>query len=331
MKVLINRSDAIGDTVLTLPMAEAIKKKFPQAHVSFVVKTLTMPLFHQNPFVDELLDIEDPELRKKIKEAKFDAYLYVGGSHRPSFYSFLAGVPLRTGLKSKWPSYLFLNNGFRQRRSQALKHETEYNFELLSSLNITSKELFTGPKLYPSKEEIKQKLIILHPGMTGHTLNWPMKNYAALISLLIKKFGDEYQYMISHTPSDQKYVEVVQSHLSEEVKKKVELFDGSKKGLLDFIQRVNRASLFIGPSTGTTHIANALGVKVMAFYSPIKTQSAKRWGPFYQDENVTQLLVPNVQCEAVRDCMQKSCPNYECMGKVSPQVAFEKACFLLKS
>ena len=37
-KIIINRSDAIGDLVLTLPMAVWIKRHFPHAKVGFIVR-----------------------------------------------------------------------------------------------------------------------------------------------------------------------------------------------------------------------------------------------------------------------------------------------------
>ena len=329
MRILINRSDAIGDTILTLPMAEVLKNKYEKSSVVFVTQKLTKPLFNNNPHVDEIWDIDDPSLGKKIKSFGFDVYIYVGGSHKPSYYAFINRIKLRAGLKSKWPSYLFLNRGLRQKRSQVKYHERDYNLMLLEELGISFEESSPGPKIYLDSEINKENTIIVHPGMTGHTLNWPIRSYSELLRKIILKYKPKYKVLVSYTQSDLKYIEELKHYLSKEDLKEIYFYDGGQKGLCDFIHKVKMASLFIGPSTGTTHIANTVGTKVLTFYSPIKTQSEKRWGPFYRAKNMTQLLVPDVYCEASSECLQKSCPSYECMGKVSVDLAFEKVCQLL--
>ncbi|MFZ8933865.1 MAG: glycosyltransferase family 9 protein [Bacteriovoracaceae bacterium] len=331
MRVLINRSDAIGDTILTIPMAEVIKNHSDSSKVVFITKALTKPLFKNNPYVDDVWDINDSELRKKINTYGFDAYIYVGGSHRPSLYSFLSRIKLRAGLKSKWPSYLFLNKANRQKRSQIKNHELAYNLLLLEQLGITFSSDHPGPKLYLDDNIKKENTIIVHPGMTGHTLNWPLKNYAMLLKKIMNQYGARYNVLVSYTQSDIEHVNGVKQYLGQEDINKICFYDGGHKGLWEFIQKVKKASLFIGPSTGTTHIANTVGTKVLTFYSPIKSQSEKRWGPFYRTKNMTELLVPEVHCEATSKCLQNSCPSYECMGKISVDMAFEKVCQLLEN
>ena len=53
MKVVINRSDAIGDTLLTLPMAKKLKKHFPDCHITFIISPKTVPIFETNPIVED--------------------------------------------------------------------------------------------------------------------------------------------------------------------------------------------------------------------------------------------------------------------------------------
>ena len=53
MKVVINRTDAIGDTILTLPMAKKLKDHFTNCYVIFVITPKTEPIFESNTIVDE--------------------------------------------------------------------------------------------------------------------------------------------------------------------------------------------------------------------------------------------------------------------------------------
>lgn len=57
-KIIISRTDNIGDVVLTLPMAGTFKSKFPGSKIYFIGKTYTAPVIISSQFVDEFIDRE---------------------------------------------------------------------------------------------------------------------------------------------------------------------------------------------------------------------------------------------------------------------------------
>ena len=66
------------------------------------------------------------------------------------------------------------------------------------------------------------------------------------------------------------------------------------------------SSFFVGPSTGTLHIANSLDIPHIGIYSPIKVQSAKRWGPFPKKNKKQGVFTPDIIDESDKlsaDCM----------------------------
>lgn len=331
MKFVINRSDAIGDLILTTPMAQAIKENFPKAFISFIISPKCQDILKNHPFVDEVI-VLDPKatflkkvslLFKKIKGADF--YFFVGGSSLPNLIATLAFVPFRGGIKSRWPTFFLLNRGVRQRRSEVKKHEVEYNLDLLSPLKIANKEY--SPKIHlkniPNNPFTKE-FIVVHPGMTGHTLNWPTEYYAHFIEKMEKNFPNRFLYVISYTPSDEPYLKDVRSlNLGD----KIFFLDGSKEGLTNYMGILSHASLFLGPATGTTHIANSLGIKQIAIYSPIKVQSAFRWSPFEVENSL--VLAPKVNCPEKVHCRGESCPEFECMRKIDVNKVIEAAKVLL--
>jgi ADP-heptose:LPS heptosyltransferase len=364
MKVVINRTDAIGDTILTLPMAKKLKDHFTNCYVIFVISPKTEPIFESNTIVDEYWVYDEKvsklksffSLREKFQKNKVGHYFHVGGSHIPSLAALSAGVGFRGGLLTKWPSFFMLNKGTRQRRSLVEMHESEYNINLLHPLGVnyhyTEKEK-CGPAVFLSEEEkdkaflsfkadvekegiaLKDDIVFLHPGMTGHTLNWSSKNYARLILKIEKAFPDRYLYVLSFTPSDKMYIKGVNEQLGQKsysfLKEKIFYFNGALQGLRHYMGVLSKAALFVGPSTGTTHLANIMGIKVVAIYSPIKVQSSLRWGPFYRDDEKVQVVVPDVVCGEKFECAGSSCLYYECMGKVETDEVFESVRKLLLS
>ncbi len=58
MKILIIRLSSLGDLVLTLPVYENLKKIFPEAKITLLVKKEFVPLFENNPYLDEIIPFE---------------------------------------------------------------------------------------------------------------------------------------------------------------------------------------------------------------------------------------------------------------------------------
>ena len=332
MNILINRTDAIGDTILTMPLAQLFKESIPNCSVYFLVHPRVTDLFINQTWIDGVWtwDKKLPlisrlkKLKEDLKNNKINYYVYVGGDHWPSFLSFCLRVAWRGGIKSRLPSFLWLNHGVRQRRSEALFHETEYNFTLISELlkkqqinleslrpiQLTAEEKFQGNNFLTQflKSSFKN-IVIIHPGMTGHTLNWPIENYAQLILDLAKSLLKDDFILLSFTPSDEVlYINPLRAILAQHqeiLKYKVIFFDGSQMGLRHSLKVFSQAKLFIGPSTGTVHMASCLGVTTIALYSPIRVQSAKRWAPLNHNSESVIFAPSPVVDDAQRSIMKQ--------------------------
>jgi ADP-heptose:LPS heptosyltransferase len=107
--------------------------------------------------------------------------------------------------------------------------------------------------------------------------------------------------------------------------KRLYYFNGQKNGLRNYIGIRQNAALFVGPSTGPTHIAAVLGVPTVTLFSPIKVQSSLRWGPLSKNQDKIKVLVPDVICGEVNNCALKACPYYECMGKIEVEDVVNQA------
>lgn len=363
MRVLINRSDAIGDSILTSGMAKMIKDKFPEAKITFLIAAKSADVFKNHPYIDDVkiyhrnarFYLKIREIIKVFSEVKPTHYFFVGGGFLPNFVAWLTVTPFRGGLKSRWHTYLFLNKGMRQKRSMVSMHESEYNLNLLSPMgidyNFQDKEKYSPDIVLTEEEKIEsmnvfnadlksaekdfgKKMIFIHPGMTGHTLNWSSRNYGRLILKLEQKFPDKFLFVVSHTPSDHLYLQGMKDILDKPenafLQKRIYYFNGVKHGLRQYMGVLSHASLFVGPSTGTTHIASVLGVPVVGLYSPIKVQSALRWAPVTKNPDKIKILVPDVICGEVKKCAERECPYYECMGKIEVEDVVKQATAIME-
>lgn len=330
-KILIARTDRIGDVVLSLPMAELIKKKYPDAKVSYFIRSYTSPLITGNPFIDEVVVAEESEGKmcfkenlRKIKSKNFDTCVIVNPTLKISLLMFLAGIKYRIGTGYRWYSFLF-NKKIFEHRKYAEKHELEYNIDLLRKLDIEMKDLAGGINFYlhvdkKSSEKINSllsangfipgnKIVIIHPGSGGSSVDLPkarlielarmiceLKNVTVVITGSINELELCNEFQVSNS--------IV-----------------NLAGQLDLtllIALLNKANLFISNSTGPMHIAAALGVYVIGFFPKILSCSQKRWGPYTKKKTI---FSPTIDCS---NCTREQCEKLDCMNSIDIGKVFDE-------
>ena len=133
-RFLLIRTDLIGDTILNLPSVSALRKKYPEAFIVFLVQPYTAPLIEQYEGIDLLLTYESEgrhqgwpgimRLSGELEQLKIDAALLFYPRAELAFALFKAKIPLRIGTAYRWYSFLLTQSIFEHRK-ECLKHEAE--------------------------------------------------------------------------------------------------------------------------------------------------------------------------------------------------------------
>lgn len=279
-KALLIRLDKIGDLVLTLPADQQPALKDYDC-TWFISKGLGFVPEHAVP------PRRFMEWKKEFSWGQFFDFIKTVRSIKPdlsiAFQSpawvlialFLARVPLRVGVLSRWPSFLFLNRGVRQRRSQVLFHELEYN-HLLVHNGLSDNAPVTFPYLKLESQDrplpLEKPYVVIHPGMAGSALNWPREHYKNLI----EKISKDYRVAITGTAGDKFILDPLKTELLGA--ENVHWLDGKLNGA-ELLSLLDNAEALFAPSTGVIHLSASLGTPTYGVYSPIKVESVKRWGP----------------------------------------------------
>jgi heptosyltransferase-3 len=348
LRILVVRSDRIGDVILSTPVFEVIKRHYPNSKVTVMVQAAVAPLIRGLPSVDEVM-IFEPNGRHKgvggffrllrdVRIKRFRIAVVLQTRFSISFSIFLARIRYRVGPLSKIHSYLFFNRGVRQRRSQVEMHETDYNLQLLRKLgirvgtrNVPTSAIVTSEGREAARAYLSQQgwngkdpIVIIHPGMGGSALNWPEIHYADLIRALIK---DGRRVLITSGPLDRSQTEKVVELLGA-AREKIMIYGLEEKGEfrgIDFLAGLlDIASVVVAPSTGPLHVAVALRKPVVTFYPPVRVQSAIRWGPYIHDDSMASLLIPEVYCGEDFKCRGNMCNYFPCMKTVTVAQALEQ-------
>ena len=285
--VVLIRLDKIGDLICSLPVDQVIDAN--EYNVTWIVQKGMGQVVdlgaRQRKYYE--LDKNDPkssnqELAKILKEIKPDVAISFQAPWWVNFELFKARVPVRSGVRSQWHSFLFLNQGIRQKRSQAVQHELQYNLDLvLKALNLRpSREFLFFEIAKPSETNVLQQYnlkpegyIVVHPGMMGSALNWKQSQYIDYIhqQLLRRK-----KIVITGTPSDESYLTEIKAKYANHPEV---LILQSKLNMKELIQVLANSEFVVAPSTGVAHLAASVGARVLAIFSPIRVHHPRRWGP----------------------------------------------------
>lgn len=336
--ILIVRTDRIGDVVLSIPMAELVKKKYPDCKISYFIRNYTSELLIGNPFTDEVIIAEEESgeilLRKnldKIKSKHFDACIVVNPTFKIALLMFLAGIRNRIGTGYRWYSVLF-NHKVYEHRKYGDKHELEYNINLLEKIGIEPKKISEQFNFYLKIDESNSqkidsllsekgykagnKIIIVHPGSGGSSVDLPKEKLIELTKLL--SGIENISIIITGSKAESNLCKKF------EVDKSVINLSGDLNISL-LIALINRSDIFISNSTGPMHIAAALGVYVIGFFPKILACSEKRWGPYTEKKSIYN---PTIDCS---DCTRKQCEKLNCMNSIDIGRVFDETKSVLQN
>jgi ADP-heptose:LPS heptosyltransferase len=326
MKVLIIRTDRLGDTILASPTWQALKEDLPEARVTLLTRRPYIPLFESDPLLSAVLAFperdrqEIDELARQLSALRFDAVLALHVDRAAARLIRKVRTPVKIGPLSKiWTWFLF-NRPVRQRRSQSLLHEADYNGLLLQKFDIRYRPHRPRVHLPAHRAEGEAVLMerlfsdragdpfmVVHPGMGGSALNWPSKRYAGLVQMILSETNET--VLVTGTEADLPYLGSLLSQNNPRLISAV-----GKLDLVELALVLRRASLFVGPSTGPMHLATALDTPVVTLFSPVGVQRARRWGPYHARGTV---LTPPVDCRENYRCRLRRCRHHDCMDLIS--------------
>lgn len=347
-KVLIIRTDRIGDCVLSTPVIEAIYKLIPNVKIDILTTKYTYEIFEGNPYVNKVfIDNKDYsifsfkyfDLIKTLKAEKYDVCFILHLTFRDALTAFLANIKFRISPATK--IYQFLStNRILQKRSQCLMNEAEYNLDLIKqflnlNLEVPKPTLYFNEKdkefakryldtmlqkyyniTYNELKKSNKKLIMIHPGCGGSALNMSVEKY---INLFEKLNEQNYIIFLSTGPNELQ----IKNNILKILSYTPLHYTNENINLKQVFTIISECDLIIAPSTGIMHIASALDVPLVTLFCPIYVCQPKRWGPFKAKN--AEVLMPNVICNVksnilnekyCKKCIKNKCKFYNCMDKI---------------
>ncbi|MCM8784197.1 MAG: lipopolysaccharide heptosyltransferase II [Candidatus Omnitrophica bacterium] len=338
-RILVIRTDRIGDVVLSTPVIKNLRDSFPQSFLAMMVSSYTQEIVEGNPYLDEVIVydkrgkdrslLDTLKFITKIRKYRFDLALILHPTNRVHIISFLAGIPKRVGYKKKWG---FLNTKrIEEKKYLGEKHELDYNLDLLNYLGIAKcdRSLF-----FPISKDADEKVdlllkenglesnnfVVVHPGASCPSKIWPAENFASVSDRMIKDYGMKVLIVVAKKDA----------YLANRVKNFMQysptfvFVDFSLKELASLLKR---AKLFISNDSGPVHIAVAVKTPVISIFGRKQAGlGPKRWGPLGEKDIVLHKDVGCVKCLA-HNCKI----GFKCIRSITSEEVIEAVSKILDS
>lgn len=317
-RILLCRTDSIGDVMVTLPLVGWIKSHWPEVKIDFAGKAYTQAVIEACPLVDgfvnadELLQWPQDQARAHLSERRYDAAIFA--FPEPQWMQLVAAakVPIRIATAGRWSAWRWANRRVWFSRKNSPLHEAQLNAFLIQPLGIEGipslDVLIQGIRFVPQVEFQHSDLLpqrpfaILHPKSKGSAVEWGVQ---AFMQLAVQLMDQGLEVVITGTAAE-----------GEAIRREVPVWPAGLRdatgrlSLAELIALIAHAQALVAASTGPLHIAAALGIRTVGLYTPMRPMHPGRWAPLGHNTRVLvadahpapgQLL--HIAVDAVRDAV----------------------------
>ncbi len=321
-KIVISRTDSIGDVALTLPLAGILKEKFPNCEIIFLGNTYTKPIINCCTSVDEiwewneLLKLNHHDRLDWLKTQNIDAFIHVFPRKEIARWAQQAKIKYRIGTSHRLYHFLTTNCKVNFTRKNSDLHEAQLNTKLLKHFGITKDFTLNELTTYANfnkrpnlKKELipfynpSKKNIIFHAKSQGSALEWGIDNF---IELAKELDPEKYQIFFTGTEKESQFFR----HLLPHQKNIIDM--SGKMSLDDLIAFINHSDLLLACSTGPLHIAGLCNIKTIGLFTPQKPLHFGRWQPLgnqvtiIEEEKISERTQPlNINLRVVKQAIEK--------------------------
>lgn len=315
MKILLVRPDGIGDEVLCLPVASALRGLLPDAHISFLSSAYAAPVLQHHPDLDGVLSASGKErFGERVALFRgFDVAIFLRPFRQWMIAAWAARVPIRVATGYRWYS-VFMNRRVYEHRHDFSKHESEYNLGLLRGLG-----LIPGPGKRPVLtctegerqaartriEAMPSPRVVVHPGGFS-TRHWRTRHYHDLVvelaragyGVILSGSADEGQRFCAEMQRDQIPSAGVLNLMG-------------RIDLRELMAVIAESDALVSGSTGPAHLAAALGCPFISLFDPRRSALPIRWQPLGRG------VVLRPQVPTCEKCIYEKCPYWDCLDRIT--------------
>lgn len=281
--LLIVKLSSIGDVVHALPVAVALRRRHPNAHITWVVEDWTAPLLHGHHAIDRIVTF--PTMRwgsvgptwlrsfkdavRSLRSASYDISIDLQGLLKSAAVALLSRSPVRIGIHEQREGAHLVSHAVS--RPPGRLHVVEDYLRCAELFGATPAPVsFALPvqpeaiasiarRLYEMRIPAEAPLIVINPSASVAWETWPLAHWARVASAL----STAGTVILVGGPA-QKFRH---AELARQAAQPLHDLTG-RTTLTELVALLNRCAIHIAPDTGSAHIAAALGRPVVSLHGP---------------------------------------------------------------
>jgi len=342
-KILVIKFGAIGDTALMLPFLKCLKENFHSSHIAVIAWKKNKFLLENFEYIDEIIylgsvnSLFNPlkllRIIQLFRGKSFDSVIdLVQFGNISQILPFLSGIKLRIGFKIQGRA-----------KNKLLTKKIEYHFDkheldcfLDIILGIGGNRCSVIPSLgitFTNKlESIQQRFLIEHDLRVGELLigvhigakwpekRWEVEKYGELIDTIASKYRAK--ILVYSGPEEEDLFHTIRKLIHTRL---VKYFHGYS--LEEALASTKFIKLLITNDNGFMHLAEAMGVPILAIFGP---SDYRKWGPYGRKNVIISKNFPCSPCN-ILGSMPKCKNGLKCMKEISVEEVLLGMEKLLKS
>jgi predicted lipopolysaccharide heptosyltransferase III len=351
VRILLIRLRLIGDVVFTTPAIAALRARFPDARISYLVERAAAPVVEHNPHLDEVIIAERPRgldrlrydlaLARRLRRARFEVVIDFHGGPRSALLTRATGAPRRIGynLPGRWLAYTH-----RAPWSRALippRHSVLNQSDLLRSLDVDlpsagapAVEMPVDPaaaaavarRLRDAGVPEAAPVAVIHVSASSPFRRWPAERFADVAAHLLRDHPG-LRVVFTAGPDEQELRGQIAAMAAKRAGANAgRVLGGGDVDLRGLRALVERAAVYIGGDSGPLHIAATTRTPIVALFGPTLPERSLPW---------RSAEIPTVSVDAgalpCRPCEQRHCApgDFRCLTGVPVEQVARAASRLL--
>lgn len=293
-RILIIRLSAVGDTILNLPVLCALRDRFPDSEIGWVVSSGAAELLRNHECLDRLFvltkqDQSTPlryfQFLKTIRDWRPDSTLDAQGLTKSALIAWFSGAKQRFGLASSEFEGRELSTWFNNRIiTPTSPHVVDRGLALLEGLGIhepkieyripQASQVVTQTANQASGLDLIAPWAMINVGAGWPSKIWPAERYAAVAKHLYGKW--KLKSLIAWGGEKELAMAKEVASLAMDA-----AILAPQTTLIELATWIRRSSLFVGSDTGPMHLAVAVDTPTVGLIGPMPAERVGPRGPFH--------------------------------------------------
>jgi len=338
VRILLVRLRLIGDVVLTTPLLGALRRRYPDAQLTYLVEPAAAPIVAGNPHINTLVVVprrrglarlrDDLSIARRLRRERFDVAIDLHGGPRASWFTWASGAPTRIGYDITGRSWMY-SQVVRRTADEAPRASVANQWDLLAPLGVGPADPARDPLEMPedprAAADVARRLreagiggahplVVIHVSAGNPFRRWPQASFEALVMTLARR-DPARRIILTSGPSDAHAARAVADAARGQLGPLAHAVpDLGEFDLAELRALVGRAAVYIGGDSGPLHVAGTTTTPIVALLGPTLAERSMPWrDPRWFAEAVDAGALP------CRPCRQRTCApgDFRCLTRIT--------------